>query len=247
LVDKLAPDDVYDYVLVVVRKNQVRELLPALKQNRSPAVVFMVNTAAGPEEWIAALGAERVMLGFGFAGGRREGSLIRAIHQKRATAPFGEACGKKTERLARLVGALSHAGLKAKASTQMPDWLATHASMVAPLALLILKHGCDTAALARDKQDMRRLAGAMRETLAVLRATNHRVVPASAALVEVLPRWVVQRAFGALLASRFGQIGAGWHCSQAPDEMTQLAHELKELVERSGLAAPTLRELLAAV
>jgi 2-dehydropantoate 2-reductase len=244
VVDRLASEDIYEYVLVVVRKNQVRDLLPVLAQNQSQAVVFMVNTASGPEEWIFALGAKRVMLGFVFAGGRREGSLIRAM-RGRHRSPFGEANGAITERLTRLVSILNRAGLKARAIADMPDWLVTHAAMVAPLAMLVLKHGCDTYALARSREDMGRLADAMRETLAVLRAKGRRIVPHSAVLLDVLPRFVVTSLFRALLSSRFGEIGAGWHCSQAPDEMFQLARELKDLVEQSCLPAPVLRQLLA--
>jgi len=247
VVDRLAPEDVYEYVLVVVRKNQVRDLLPVLAQNQSPSVVFMVNTASGPEEWIAALGAKRVMLGFVFAGGRREGSLIRAMRVRGLGTPFGEANGAISERLTRLVSILSRAGLKAKAVADMPDWLATHAAMVAPVAILLLKHGCNTYALARSREDMGMLADAMRETLAVLRATGRRIAPHPIVLVNVLPRFVMKGLFRALLSSRFGEIGAGWHCSQAPDEMFQLARELKDLVEQSGLPAPALRQLLATV
>ena len=79
VIDRLYPEDIYDYILIVVRKNQVRELMPALKQNLTPNLVFMVNSALGPEEWIAELGAERLLLGFVFAGGRREGNLVRAM------------------------------------------------------------------------------------------------------------------------------------------------------------------------
>ena len=99
VVDRLASEDIYEYILVVVRKNQVRDLLPVLAQNQSQSVVFMVNTASGPNEWIAALGAKRVMLGFVFAGGRREGSLIRAMRAMGQRTPFGEANGAITERL----------------------------------------------------------------------------------------------------------------------------------------------------
>jgi 2-dehydropantoate 2-reductase len=247
VVDRLASEDIYEYVLVVVRKNQVRDLLPVLAQNQSQSVIFMVNTASGPDEWIAALGAKRVMLGFVFAGGRREGSLIRAMRARGQRTPFGEANGAITERLTRLVSILNRAGLKAKAIADMPDWLVTHAAMVAPLAMFVLKHGCDTYALARSREDMGMLTDAMRETLAVLRANGRRVVPHSAVLLDALPRFVVTSFFRALLSSRFGEIGAGWHCSQAPDEMFQLARELKDLVEQSCLPAPVLRHLLATV
>ena len=246
VVDDLAPEDIYEYILVIVRKNQVRDLLPVLAQNQSPSVVFMVNTASGPEEWIAALGEGRVMLGFVFAGGRREGSLIRAMRGRHLT-PIGEANGAITKRVTRLVSILNDAGLKAKAISDMPDWLATHGSMVAPVGMLILKHGCDTYALARSREDMGRLVDALRETLAVLRANGRRIVPRAAVLVELLPRIVVMRFFRALLSSRYGEIGAGWHCSQAPDEMHQLARELRDLMEQSRLPAPVLHQLLAAV
>jgi len=244
---KLENDDLYDYIFVIVRKNQVNELLPVLAQNRSPSIVFMVNTALGPEEWVAVLGRQRVLLGFAFAGGRREGSLIRAIRPKRAVAPFGEVDGAKSERLKRLIEILKAAGFRAKPSATMPDWLATHAAMVAPLALLILKHGCDTYATARSREDLRTLVNALREAIQVLRAVGRHVVPATTLLLVILPRFAVTGLFRAMLSSRIGEIGAAWHCSQAPDEMMQLARELKELVERSNLRAPTLRQLLQTV
>ena len=247
VVDRLSPEDIYQYILVVVRKNQVRDLLPVLVQNQSPSVVFMVNTASGPDEWISALGAERVMLGFVFAGGRREGSLIRAMRVRGFGTPFGEVNGAITERLTKLIDILNRAGLRARAMANMPGWLVTHAALVAPVAMLILKHGCDTYALARSREDMRMLVDAMREAITVLRATNHRFIPRTTVLLDVLPRFVVVKLFRALLSSRFGEIGAGWHCSQAPDEMLQLARELKDLVERSRLPAPALRQLLATV
>ena len=87
VIDRLDPEDIYDYILVVIRKNQVCELMPALAHNHSPCVVFMVNTALGPEEWVTELGADRVMLGFVFAGGRREGSLVCAMRVKGASTP----------------------------------------------------------------------------------------------------------------------------------------------------------------
>ena len=247
VVAQLAPNDLYDYILVVVRKNQVPGLLPALQQNRSPNVVFMVNTALGPEEWAAELGADRIMLGFVFAGGRREGSLVRAMRPKGGSSPFGELNGAATPRLERLLRILNRAGLRARPEPHMPDWLANHAATVVPFAMLILKHGCDSYALGRSKSDLRLLADAIPETLAVLRANGRRIVPRAHAVVASLPRWMLVGLFRALLSTKFAEIGGAWHCSQAPDEMNQLARELKELVERSGLPVPALREILADV
>jgi 2-dehydropantoate 2-reductase len=41
VINRLDSNDLYDYVLVVVRKSQVADLLPVLAQNRSPNIVFM--------------------------------------------------------------------------------------------------------------------------------------------------------------------------------------------------------------
>jgi len=247
VVSALRPDDRYDYVLVVVRKNQVRDLLPVLAANQSPVVVFMVNSLSGPDEWTAALGSERVMLGFVFGGGKRDGNVIRAIRGGGLSTPFGELDNSITPRLLRLVGILNAAGLKARAAKEMPDWLATHAAFVAPFAVLAMKHGCSTHELAKTKGDLRLLADAMRETVQVLRSLGHHVIPRSSAILGSLPRFILVVLFRVFLATKVAEIGGGWHCSQAPDEMRQLAVELKALMQKSGLAVPALRQVLETV
>jgi len=56
-VEQLAPDDAYDLVVVLMRKNQVSAILPALAANRhTPNVLFMGNNVAGADEMVEALG-----------------------------------------------------------------------------------------------------------------------------------------------------------------------------------------------
>ena len=40
VINCLTPDDIYNFVFVVVRKNQIADLLPVLARNRSPNIVF---------------------------------------------------------------------------------------------------------------------------------------------------------------------------------------------------------------
>jgi 2-dehydropantoate 2-reductase len=247
VINRLDPNDLYDYMLVVVRKNQVADLLPVLAQNRSPNIVFMTNNLSGPEELTRVLGKDRVMMGFVFAGGKRDGGVIRAISGMGGSwisTPFGEIDGRITPRLKRLIDILCQAGLSAKASTDISNYLATHAALVAPVASLIIKHGCDTYALARSTADLRLLVDALRETLAVLRATGFKVIPPMVNMVRIIPRFVLVAALRYLFSTKFAEVGAGWHCSQAPDEMRQLAMDLQALVNQAGLPVPTLREVL---
>jgi 2-dehydropantoate 2-reductase len=58
-VEELGPNDAYDLVLVIMRKNHALEILPVLRANRhTPNVLFLMNNAAGPGELVAALGKE---------------------------------------------------------------------------------------------------------------------------------------------------------------------------------------------
>jgi 2-dehydropantoate 2-reductase len=78
LVERLTPEDAYDLVLVIMRKNRALEILPILAVNQhTPNVLFLMNNAAGPGELVEALGQERVMMGFPMAAGyRREHDLL---------------------------------------------------------------------------------------------------------------------------------------------------------------------------
>lgn len=245
VINSLFPEDRYDYVLVIVRRNQVAELLPVLAKNCSPNVVFMLNNAAGPASFIAALGVERVMLGFVFAAGRREGSLIRAMRTRSLATPVGELDGTLTPRLTRLLAVLRRGGFKVRASCRITDELTAHAALVVPIAVLIIHHRCDTYELARSVSDLRLVAGAMREVVTVLRATGCQVGLGSSVMLGFLPRFLAVAALRALLSSRVGEVGAGWHCSQAPDEMHELAAEVRALVTRTGLPVPALAHVLA--
>ncbi|HBL69554.1 MAG TPA: ketopantoate reductase family protein, partial [Firmicutes bacterium] len=77
VIDHLEPDDLFDYIIVAMQRTQVDSVLPILSQNCSRNIVFVVNTAAGYDQWVQAVGRERLMLGFPSAGGERaDGKVV---------------------------------------------------------------------------------------------------------------------------------------------------------------------------
>ena len=244
VVNRLDPDDLYDYVLVVIRKNQVPDLLPVLARNISPNIVFMGNNLSGPDEYIRVLGKERVMMGAVYAAGKRDGNLIRAMVFHSVAAPFGEVDGRFTPRLKALIGILQRAGFKAHASRNIVDTQRTHAVGVALIARLTIKHGCDTVALSRSLEDLRLYIAARREALQVLKVLGHQIIPPFEAAMARLPFFLQLAGLRLLLGTKFGEVGLAWHCSQAPDEVEQLAGELAVLVGKSGLPVPSIRKVL---
>jgi len=207
----------------------------------------MNNNLNGPAEVVAALGPQRPMLGFVFAGGKRDGEIVRVIgpfeHSLMPT-PFGEIDGTITPRLKRLVSLLNQAGLRAKASTTIVDYLATHASGVAALAPLAMKYAADFRALARSGEDLKLAAAAFRETFPVLKALGHKIVPSSLQFLAVTPAFALAFLMRLLCNSKFMEVGGAWHVQQAPDEMQALAGDLRAAVIRSGVPAPALRKVL---
>ena len=240
----LEQDDIYEYILVIVRRNQITELLPSLAKNMSPNVVFLGNNLGGSDEYTNALG-KRVMFGFPFAGGRREGDIIKAMTIKSLTSPFGEIDGSITPRLTRLVAIMRQGGFNVEPSKQIMEFLFTHGVGVPIFAKLVLKHGLDTRALARSPEDVGLLVDAMRESLAVLRSLGHRIVPGSMSVIEMIPRFVLVAFLRIALSMRLAEVGGAYHVSQAQDEMEFLSDELEALVKESGIPAPAIRKVLS--
>jgi len=250
-IDVLSPDDCYDYVLIIIRKNQIPDLLPVLARNKSPNIVFMVNNPSGPDLFTEALGRERILLGFVFGAGRREGSIIHAIGgagSNMGATPFGELDGRITPRLTRLVDIFNKAGLHAEISTEISDYLARHAALVAPLAHMLIVHHCDNYAMAHASADLGLLVDALRETTEVLRAVGVKTSRDKMLnMIRFTPKFILVLAMRILLPTRYMEIGGAWHCTQAPDEMHQLGIELMALVDKSGLPAPALHKLFSMV
>ncbi len=247
VINHLNPEDLYDFVLVVVRKNQVADLLPVLAQNKSPNIIFMGNNLSGPAEFAEIIDRQRIMLGTVVAGGKRDGEIIRAIVlTSLASLPFGEMDGTITPRLMRLVKTLRKAGIKANTSTEMIDYQMTHAVGVALIGTLTMKYNCDLHALARSKEDLKLFVDARREAHQVMRALGHKIIPRSENSITFIPSLLQIAGMRWLLNSKLGEVGLAYHVSQAPDEVQQLANELRSLVDQAGLPAPAIRQILGA-
>jgi 2-dehydropantoate 2-reductase len=244
VIEHLAPDDLYDYILVIVRKNQALDLLPLLAQNQSPNIVFMGNNLTGPAEFVRLLGRERVMMGAVFAAGKRDGSLIRALVIKSIASPFGEIDRTITPRLKQLADIFRQAGFKVKLSSNIVDTQRTHGVGVALIVALVMKHGDDIRKLARATDDLKLYVAARREGLRVMRTLHHQIIPRSEEAMLSLPGFLQVVGMRMLLNSKMGEVGLQYHISQAPDEMRQLVMELKELVDQAGLPVPAIRKVL---
>lgn len=243
--DRLEPEDTYDLVMVVVRKNQLESVLPALAASRgTPNVLFLVNNAAGPGRLIETLGAERVILGFPGAGGQRKDGIV---HYRLAGSfqptTIGELNGQHTPRLAEIARVLSCAGLPVAVCSNMDAWLKTHAALVSPLANAVYLAGGSNYRLAATRDGLVLLVRAVKEGLRVLRALKVPITPPFYRVLEFLPEPLLVYILEQRMGSPEVELVVARHANAARDEMAALAEEFRALARQSGVKTPAIDTL----
>lgn len=251
VVERLDPDDAYDLVMVVMRKNQAEAILPDLAANRHvPTFLFMMNNAEGPQRLVDALGADRVLLGFPLPGGHRDGHVVRIVpvdEQNTYALPIGEVDGvvrDRTRAVAEVLGSMR--GYDVDIRDDMDAWLKYHACVtITALGPAVCAADIDMRRLARTRDLLILSLRAIKEAFRGLRKDlGIRPAPRSFRLLELLPEpvwvWLLRREMdeGHAKASIEG------HSAAARDEFDHVARELLEQLHAAGTETPTIERLL---
>jgi 2-dehydropantoate 2-reductase len=245
LVESLGPDDAYDLVLVALRRHQTPAILAVLAANRhTPSVLFIGNNAAGADEYVAALGHERVLLGQGNLGGVRDGPVVRYLWARFLPLEIGELDGRRSARTDAIVAAFGAAGLPVQVVPDIDARLRTHAASLVPIVAALYRAGGDVHRLARSRATLRAWVRATREAQVALRRTGVPTVPGAVRLVEAVPDVLTAFFLGRLLDTRFAEIGlADALVPGAAGEMKELADEQRAMLRRSGARHATADRL----
>jgi len=250
LVEHLTPEDAYDWVLVIMRKNRALEILPILAANRhTPNVLFLMNNAAGPGELVSALGAERVLMGFPMSAGYRRGHVIHylmgAKEGKDAMIPIGEVDGRITPRLQEAGRMLaSMPGFDADLRTDMNAWLKCHVALLMPsLAPAMRAAGRDNVRMSKTRDAMVLALRAIQEGFCILRALGYPIVPESIRIFERVPEPILVWAFRKRIADPLMRIAMLEHGAAAQDEIEHLANEFMVLKRQTSVPTPYIDRL----
>jgi len=249
-VECLDPQDVYDLVLVIMRKNNALNILPVLAANlHTPNVLFLMNNAAGPGELVDALGKERVLIGFPMAAGYRRGHIVHymigAQVGRNAKIPFGEVDGRTTARTLEVAQILSSMrGFEADIRPDMDAWLKTHVALLMPsLAPAMKAAGRDNVRMARTRDLVVLTVRAIREDFNVVRELGYPVTPDSIRKFEWIPEpilvWFLQRR----LVDPRVRVAMLEHAAAAQDEIKHLADEFRVLARKTSVPTPAIDRL----
>ncbi len=245
VVERLEGDDAFDLVLVVLPRHRVDEVLPALAANRrTPSVLFLGNNASGPGELVAALGRQRVLLGFPGAAGFAEDGAIRYLILSAREQPttLGELDGSRTPRIREIAAVLEAAGFPVAISPHMDAWLKTHAAEVSPTVNALYMSAGDRLRLARTRDSLVLMLRAIREGYRVLHRLGVPITPGSHRLFDWLPEPLLVPLMRRMVASEDAAVKIG-HAAGARAEWRRIADELRDLAVQAELPTPAVDRL----
>ena len=245
--ESLEPEDIYDYILVVMQKTQVDTVLPILAKNKTPNIVFIVNNPSGYDRWIKLLGKERMIIGFPSAGGERKAGEVnyfigRGLSKLFQATTFGEIDGSKTQRLVNLVKAFKSAGFSPVIHHNMDAWQKTHVALITPIANVLYKYNGNNRSLSKSANDIKKMLMAVREGFNALRHMGISITPIKLNFIY-LPTPILVPLFQIFMGSKIAEIAIAKHANVAKDEMLLLQKEFKKLIAQSEVQTPMFDEL----
>lgn len=136
IIDHLQDNDIYDFIFLTVRENQLYQALKELKSNKSKTIITMVNTLDNYEKWESIVEKGKILPAFPGAGGTITNNILDATLAPKIIQPttFSEISGKKTKRTEQLSQILKHAHIPYQQVNNMHIWQLCHLGMVVPLA-----------------------------------------------------------------------------------------------------------------
>ncbi|MBA3074307.1 MAG: ketopantoate reductase family protein [Anaerolineae bacterium] len=246
VVRTLEPDEMYDLIIVLVRADQVSELLPVLAANRnSKSILFMVNNPNGYAEWIKAVGIERLLLGFAGAGGTRKDGVVtyHVVSPILQPTTLAEPDGTKSERIKQISKLFENAGFPTAICSNMEGWQKTHVAWISAVANAILAAGGDGKALSQRPDLLKLLVDAIHEGFDVLHKLSIPVTPIKLKILTAMPKGLTQFILKLWSKTQHFDTIATSHTLAAYSEMKLLSEDFQAIARSASIPTPALDRL----
>ena len=221
VIAKVEDDDLYDYVFLTVRENQLRAALAELKDNVSPTIVTMVNSLDAYDSWEEICGKGRILPAFPGAGGGIENNVLDAALTPRIIQPT--TLGRTDGREKKLTAIFKKAKIPYQIVEDMHTWQICHLGMVVPIADAYYESE-DPKNCGNDHRLMMATARQIKDNLRHISSGGEKISPSKMNWFKILPTPIVALLLGVVFRSDFGDRFMYQHSIKAPDEMKRL-HE----------------------
>lgn len=245
IISELNRNDIYDYIFVTLRKDQVKDALPFLSKNLSKNFVFMINTAEGYSDWIREMGIERIIPAFPGAGGKLENGIVQYSLTSRFVQPttLGEISGNISPRIIELTEVLKNAGFSTSISNNMDSWQKSHVAMVCPLAYGIYFDGGNNYTFSKNKVAIIQMNKALKETFFFLKQSKIGIEPPKLNLFRLTPLCVLNFIMPFVFNTKWAETVISNHALAARDEMKMLFDDFVLLARNRNFNLTELKKL----
>lgn len=237
LTGTLHPGDDYDLVIVAVQRTQVSSVLPAVAAAKKVGrFLFLVNTAGGHREWIAATGPDRLIIGFPGAGGTQRDAITHYVLAPPVLQPttLGDPSGLLEEPVRETARLLREAHFPVVLCADMDAWQKTHVAWVTPLAEALYRCDGSIDALAASTGELDRLIREVQFNFSDLRRAGVTITPTRLRWWDWMPNFLLQWLLTFALTSTLGRLAVVPHAMAARQEIAFLAAELDSFLTVAG-------------
>ena len=245
IISELKSDDIYDFIFVILRKDQIAEALPILSQNKSKNFVFMVNTPNGYSEWINLLGEMRIIPAFPGAGGKIENGVVHYTITSRFIqyTTLGEIGSEKSIRILELRDCLRKAGFPIAISKNMDVWQKSHVAMVCPIAYGIYYDGGNNYTLAKNKDAIRQMNLASKESYNFLSHSKIGITPTKMNMIRWVPISILNYLLPLIFNTKWAETVISNHALSGRAELEMLTNDFIALADSKGYDLVELKKL----
>lgn len=226
IIHKLEDNDIYDFVFLTVKTNQIHAALEELKNNNSPNIVTMVNTLEKYDVWEKICGKGRIIPVFPGAGGSFEKNILNATLTPSIiqVTTFGEVSGSKSKRILQLASIFKRSYIPYKIEKDMHAWQLCHLAMIVPIADAYYEAGVPEKA-GEGKELMRKTAITIKKNLDSLHKLGVTLTPKKMKVLHRLPVQILAIGLRFTFQSKFGNTFMYQHSIKALDEMRALHNQ----------------------
>lgn len=238
IINMLSDYDIYDYVFVTVRYEQIDAALLEIRNNCSRNIVTMVNNPFGYDKWEQVVGKGRIIPAFPGAGGKIENGVLYYKLTTRLIQPttFGELSGEKSARIMDLYKILKSAGFPVSICSNMDAWQKSHLAMVIPMANAIYFDGGNNYSTAQNRQAIHNMSLSLKENFSFLRSAGIIVTPAKLNIFRMCPMCFLSRLLKLIYKTKFAETLISNHANKAKHEMNLLNKDFEEFAKGKGIS-----------
>ncbi len=226
-------NDLFDYIFVPIKYEQIETALVELAANNSPNVVTMVNNPGGYASWEKLVGKGRLIPAFAGAGGKIENDVLHFTLTPKILQPttFGEIDGVITDRLCVLAELFESCGIPYSISKSMDAWQKSHIALVVPLANAVYFDGGNNYTAAKNKEAIRMMSVSLKKSFRALKAKGIPITPPKLNIFRICPSWLMRLFLRTFCNTKLVETVSS-HVHFIKDEIALLEKEFNELIYR---------------